>query len=78
MKKNIYILILVFISFKTLSYEKHYKDISKIELEVLRNDKVIGYSNYSFAHSENEMIVINDTQFEVDLFGVKIFSIISK
>ena len=59
MKKNIYILILVFISFKTLSYEKHYKDISKIELEVLRNDKVIGYSNYSFAHSENEMIVIN-------------------
>ena len=77
MKKSIYILIFIFIAFKTHSHEKHYKDISKIEMDVLRNDQVIGHSNYSFTHSENEMSVINDTQFEVELFGVKIFSIIS-
>ena len=77
MKKSIYILIFIFIAFKTHSNEKHYKDISKIEMDVLRNDQIIGYSNYSFTHSENEMNVINDTQFEVELFGVKIFSIIS-
>jgi len=78
MKKSIYILIFIFIASKTYSNEKHYKDISKIEMDVLRNGQVIGYSNYSFTHSENEMSVINDTQFEVELFGVKIFSIISK
>ena len=78
MKKCIYILIFIFIVFKTHANEKRYKNISKIEMDVLRNDQVIGYSNYSFTHSENEMSVINDTQFEVELFGVKIFSIISK
>ena len=79
MKKSIYILIFIFYSFQKLNlYENHYKDISKIEMDVLRNDQVIGHSNYSFTHSENEMSVTNDTRFEVELFGVKIFSIISK
>ena len=78
MKKSIYILIFIFISFKTQSYENHYKDISKIEMNVLRDNQIIGYSNYSFSHFENKMNVINDTQFEVELFGIKIFSIISK
>ena len=78
MKKSIYILIFIFITFKTQSYENHYKDISKIEMDVLRDNQIIGYSNYSFSHCENKMNVINDTQFEVELFGIKIFSIISK
>ena len=78
MKKSIYILIFIFIAFKTQSNEIDYKNISKIEMYVLRNDQVIGHSNYSFTHSEDKMSVINDTQFEVELFGVKIFSIVSK
>jgi len=78
MKKNIYILIFIFIAFKAQSLENHYKNISKIEMDILRNDEVIGHSNYYFTHSINEMSVTNDTQFEVELFGVKIFSIISK
>ena len=78
MKKSIYILIFIFIAFKTQSLENQYKNISKIKMDVLRNDQVIGHSNYYFTHSENEMSVTNDTQFEVELFGVKIFSIISK
>jgi hypothetical protein len=47
-------------------------------MDILRNDEVIGHSNYYFTHSINKMSVTNDTQFEVELFGVKIFSIISK
>ena len=78
MKKNIYILIFIFIAFKAQSLENYYKNISKIEMDILRNDEVIGHSNYYFTHSENEMSVTNNTQFEVELFGVKIFSIISK
>ncbi len=77
MKKNIYILIFIFIAFKAQSLENHYKNISKIEMDILRNDEVIGHSNYYFTHSINEMSVTNNTQFEVELLGVKIFSIIS-
>ena len=78
MKKYIFIILFITIAFKTHSHTGHYKGIVKIEMDVLRNDQVIGHSNYSFTHSENEMSVINDTQFEVELFGIKIFSIISK
>ena len=39
--------------------ELHYKNISKIEMDVLRNDEVIGYSNYFFKHNGDIMIVEN-------------------
>ena len=47
-------------------------------MDVLRNDKVIGYSNYFFKHDESIMIVENYTKFDVEMFGVKVFSIDSK
>ena len=78
MKKNIFILIFFFLGFGALSHEKDYKDISKIEMDIYLNDKVIGYSNYYFTHSKSGMIVLNDTKFEVELFGIKVFSIKSE
>ena len=47
-------------------------------MDVLRNDKVIGYSNYFFKHNKDTMIVENFTKFDVEIFNVKIFSINSK
>ena len=47
-------------------------------MEVFRNDKKIGYSNYFFEHDDDLMTVKNYTQFEVKLFGAKIFSISSE
>ena len=47
-------------------------------MEVFRNDKVIGYSNYFFKHNEDIMAVENYTKFIVEMFGVKVFSIDSK
>ena len=47
-------------------------------MDVLRNDKVIGYSNYFFKHNEDTMTVENYTKFIVEMLGVKIFSIDSK
>ena len=69
------LIILFLICFKTMAHETDYKNLSKIEMDVLRNDKIIGYSNYYFEHKNNTMIVTNDTKFEVQLFGVKIFKI---
>ena len=78
MKKYIYILLLFFFASQAQSHTSHYKNISKIEMEVFRNDKAIGYSNYFFEHEDDAMTIKNYTQFKVKLLGITIFSISSE
>ena len=78
MKKSICIFFILFSFFKVFADELNYKNISKIEMDVLRNDEVIGFSNYFFKHSGDTMIVENYTKFNVEMFGIKVFSINSK
>ena len=78
MKKYIYILLLVISTFNAYSHTDHYKWIVKIEMDIIRNNKIIGYSNYFFEHDNNKMTVKNYTKFNVDLFGVSIFSILGE
>ena len=78
MKKYIYILLLFLFASQAQSHTSHYKNISKIEMEVFRNDKAIGYSNYFFEHEGDAMTIKNYTQFKVKLLGVTIFSILSE
>ena len=78
MKKSICIFFIFFSFFKVFADELNYKNISKIEMDVLRNDEVIGFSNYFFKHSGDTMIVENYTKFNVEMFGIKVFSINSK
>ena len=78
MKKYICIFYILFSFFSVFANEAHYKNLSKIEMDVLRNDKIIGYSNYFFKHDEDTMTVENYTKFIVEMFGVKVFSIDSK
>ena len=60
---------------KLYSHTGHYKDLKKIEMDIYRNGEIIGYSNYLFRTSGNIFEVINQTEFEVKLLGVKLFSI---
>ena len=46
MKKFIVILLVVFFSSISLAHIGHYNKFDKIEMEILRNDEVIGYNNY--------------------------------
>ena len=78
MKKSICIFFIFFSFFKVFANELDYKNISKIEMDVLRNDEVIGYSNYFFKHIGDTMIIENYTNFSVEMFGIKIFTIDSK
>ena len=78
MKRSICIFYIFFTFFGVFAEELHYKNLSKIEMDVLRNDKVIGYSNYFFKHSEDNTIVENYTKFSVEVFGIKVFNIDSK
>ena len=78
MKKYIYIFLLIFLSPYTQGHTSHYKDMLKIEMEIFRNNEVIGYSNYFFEHENNTMTVKNYTEFKVKLLGATIFSISSE
>ena len=57
------------------SHTDHYKNLKKIEMDIYRNGEIIGFSNYEFISNENIIEVINKTEFEVKVLGVKLFSI---
>ena len=78
MKNYICIFYILFSFLQVYADESHYKNLSKIQMDILRNDEIIGYSNYFFEHKEDTMIVKNYTKFIVKMFGVKVFTIDSK
>jgi len=78
MRKYIYIIIIILFTSKAYSHTAHYEGLKKIEMEVLRNGEVIGYSNYFFENSKKKMTVKNYTKFKVDLLGMTVFSISSE
>ena len=78
MKKYIYLFLLFIFVSQANANTSHYTGIKVINMEIFRNGKVIGYSNYFFEHGNNTIEVKNYTQFEVKLFGVVVFSISSE
>ena len=57
------------------SHTGHYKNLKLIEMDIYRNGEIIGYSNYYFKSNKDIFEVINETEFEVKIAGVKLFSI---
>ena len=53
----------------------HYNKFNKIEMEILRDDRVIGYNYYFFKKDGNKTTVTNQIKFEVKLFGATIFEV---
>ena len=80
MKMKQFILVSIIIMFATqaMAHSSHYKGLKKIEMDVLRNNEVIGSTNYFFEYDEDLFVVKNYTNFKVELFGVKVFSILSE
>ena len=77
MIKILFILIILFIPNNALSHMKHYKDIKKIEMDVIKDGKIIGFCNYEFFRDGENTKIKNKTEFNVKLLNVKVFSIIS-
>ncbi len=78
MRKYIFIIIIILFASKAFSHTSHYEGLKKIEMDVVRNGEVIGYSNYFFENSEKKMTVKNYTKFKVELLGITVFSISSE
>ncbi len=52
------------------SHTSHYKNLKKIEMEVFKDGKVIGYNYYFFDKKDGVTTVKNQIKFKVNLFGV--------
>ena len=75
MKKFAVFLLVVFFSSVSLAHIGHYNKFDKIEMEILRNDEVIGYNNYFFKRDGEKTIVKNQYKFEVKLLSATIFKV---
>ena len=75
MKKFLIILLTILFSSISLAHIGHYNKFDKIEMEILRNDEVIGYNNYYFKIDGEKTIVKNQYKFEVKLLSATIFKV---
>jgi hypothetical protein len=76
MKKNlINIILFLFFSTNLNAHISHYKNFNKIEMEIFRNNELIGYNYYFFKTKDDEVQVINQTKITIKLFGATIFDI---
>ena len=73
--KKIFIIITFTASLFESSFCKDLINFKSIEMEVLRNGEVIGFSNYKFEKENNFFKVKNITNFNVEILGVNLLSI---
>ena len=81
MNKTLFIFILVikfFFPISVFAHTDHYKNIKSLEMEIFKDGKYIGFSNFNFKKNENKFEVENTTKFEVKLMGINIFSVFSE
>ncbi len=75
MKKIILSIIFIFICFASYAHNGHYSKYKKIEMEILRNNELIGYNYYFFSRKNAVTLVTNQFKFEVKLLGATVFEV---
>ena len=60
---------------KSNAHLSHYKNLKKIEMEIYRNNKLIGFNNYYFNFEKETMIINNQIKFDVKFLGKTIFRV---
>jgi hypothetical protein len=69
------IILLLFFSTNLTAHISHYKNVKKIEMEIFRNNELIGYNYYFFKSKNDEVQVTNQIKITVKLLGNTIFDI---
>ena len=75
MKKIIVLLFLLIYPTNLIAHIGHYINYKKIEMEIFRNGKLIGYNHYFFNRNGVETIVTNQINFVVKLLGATVFQV---
>ncbi len=69
------IILFLFISTNLNAHISHYKNFKKIEMEIFRNNELIGYNYYFFKTKNDEVQVTNQTKITIKLLGSTIFDV---
>jgi hypothetical protein len=69
------IILFIFISTNLNAHTYHYKNFKKIQMEIFRNNELIGYNYYFFKTENDEFQVTNQTKITVKLLGATIFDV---
>ena len=75
MKKISLSIIFIFICFASYAHIGHYNNYKKIEMEILRNNELIGYNYYFFSQKNNITMVTNQFKFEVKFLGASVLKV---
>ena len=79
MKKIIiFFFVFLFLSVNASSHVTHYQQFKKIEMEIFRNDKLIGINNFYFSKENDLMKVKNIAQFTVKIAGIELMKVESE
>jgi len=65
MKKIFITIIFILSSIEATAHIYHYKNLKKIEMEIFRNNELIGYNYYFFKRNKNITQVTNQIKFTV-------------
>ncbi len=76
--KFIVVVIIIFSPILAYAHPEDYKNFRKIDMNVYKDGKIIGFSNYIFNYDNKILEVINETKFVVNVLGLKVFSIQSR
>jgi len=69
------IIIFFFITSNLNAHISHYKNFKKIEMEIFRNNELIGYNYYFFTRDKNITTITNQIKFTIKLLGATIFEV---
>ena len=69
------IIIFFFITTNLNSHIFHYNNLKKIEMEIFRNNELIGYNYFFFTIDKNITTITNQIKFTVKLLGATIFEV---
>jgi hypothetical protein len=76
MKKIFINIIIFFLTTTSLNaHISHYKNFKKIQMEIFRNNKLIGFNYYFFKIRKDEVQVTNQIKFTVKLLGTTLFDV---
>ena len=75
MRKIIVTLFLFLYPSNLMSHMAHYNKYNKLEMEIFRNGKLIGYNHYFFKRNGDQTLVTNQIKFSVKILGATIFEV---
>ncbi len=77
-KLIIFFFAFLFLSANANSHVTHYQKFKKIEMEIFRNDKLIGTNNFYFSKENDLLKVRNIVQFKISIAGIDLMKVDSE